>query len=290
MSDCLPCSTGVDVPATPTYPAFPPPVGSTTGSSSDNPATPTCPDYAMVPTVLESFITPEQGQTAQFLNKCAYLWAQAGMDLMILPLGRISITGVQGNVITYVNRTIPANRTIQAGTWLVVAGTWDVRASESPPVVDYLLGFKDGFPILIGGGLNYTMKRVLGEGDILKWQAIEPPEVTAGLMFYPLPSPVTVLEGVGPQSDVLPSFPGAGCYGVFTIEWASGPGNKVTVTVGGVTIYRDDYDSGGSIMFSPAPPTKLSVNNPVVEATVVGGSGSSIVVKLIGYYHTGIAP
>lgn len=208
MSTCIPCTdSGITLPSPPAFPAFPPPLpavsstptGGSTGSGS------TCPAVPILASVSADFTTPAIDTYFQIYSQCAYLWAIPGLDLMIAPFGRVSIAGVSGDVLTVINRTITADRTILTGTKMTMIAAWDVTPADGSNLVDSLIGFVNGRPQLLGGAEGFSLKRVLGVDNVLRWQALNPGGIS-GLSFNAI-TPTIVKSGNATQTITLPNFP-----------------------------------------------------------------------------------
>lgn len=211
------CSTGATIPDSPPFPSFPPPVGGGTPGASAVPVDP-CAGVNPAPEVQTDFVVPAIGSQGQFYSPCAYLFALPGFDLLIPPFGRVTITAVQDNIISYINRSIVEGTTIIAGTRMGVASGWDFGAAPSDNAVEFLLGVIGGYPRLIGGNAGALMQRVLDTDSVLRWKPVQP--AVAGFKYYPQASPNTFFTSVSDLSWTgnLPGMPAGNIPCVPTID------------------------------------------------------------------------
>lgn len=205
---CIPCSAGTIPSSTPPFPAFPPPVGGdATPGGGGTPVDP-CSGVNPAPTVSTEFVAPAVGSQGQLYSACAYVWAIPNLDLLLPPFGRVTITAVNGTLVTFINRTIPAGTTVGAGTPMSIASGWDFAANPNPGNgVDFLLGTVGGYPVQIPGDVGMIMKRVMDTDNVPRWRPFQP--ATNGMLYYPRATPTDFFSttGAGSSSVNLPGMP-----------------------------------------------------------------------------------
>lgn len=190
------------VPVAPSFPAFPPPTGSASGSTGgsttgEGEAPAACPDYIRGSSALQTFTAPPIGSTGQLYSQCAYLWAAPGAALYVAQFGTVEIAGVSGDLITYRNLNIVPGTVIQAGTLLIQG----IPAGESASsVTDRLTAIQ---------GLNGSALGTLAglANQLLRWNQIGSAvylQATDGRIFVPNPAAATELTAEDSGGGALP--------------------------------------------------------------------------------------
>lgn len=205
MSTCNPCGTGSPS-YSPSFPSFPPPVGSgssaSSGSSTSGGSTTgtDCPLGTTLPVVAAQFTAPAIGAVGQLQSTCASNWAITGNALRLAPFGNILITGVSGNIISYENLTVPVGASIAAGQPLFQF----IPASTTQGVVgtalEQIQGIFGGVTTLMGGtSFQIPRWQQVGSNTYLQNQS-------GYQLYYPLATPTLIVD----QSDANLTNPIAG--------------------------------------------------------------------------------
>lgn len=204
MSTCNPCAGG-SASYGPTFPAFPPPRGSTTssGSSSDSGGTgtgTTCPLGTTLPVVAAQFTVPAVGAVGQFQSLCASNWAIVGNALRIAPFGNLLITGVSGDIISYENMTVPVNTSIAPGQTLFQFIPASTTAGVPGTALEQVQGIFGGVTTLLSGAAFQIPRWTqVGGNTYLQNQ-------NGYQLWYPLATPTLIVD----QTDAGLTNPIAG--------------------------------------------------------------------------------
>lgn len=122
------------------------------------------------PSVLTAFDVPAIGSNGQLYSSGASKWAAPGLTLW-LPThsGYLAVVGVNGDLITFKNSTIPQGTTINQGTPLIPAAPANSTNSDPQNVteLDAFSGLNEGSPVLMGG----TVGDILWHGAS-KWKRV----------------------------------------------------------------------------------------------------------------------
>lgn len=272
MSVCNPCSGTTGLPAS--FPGFPPPVGSgstSSGSSSSTPTTPGtdangCPIGVALAVTSASFVMPAIGSPGSFESLCAYLWAIPGNEIIFQPLGRIQITGVSGNVVTFVNVTVPAGFNILAGTRIFQTGPLPGSTYTPAAQLSTISGFTSGNPTTLAGG-DFQLLRAITSGGNIFWQPVN------GQIFTQLAAPFLLIDGAESTNPIttgvatvtptysLPGLPTAlpGSFGVSLTIKLTNPTNETSAANG----FWAEY-GGTEIARCQA---YANVQHPIIRAT-----------------------
>ncbi len=144
----------------------------------------------------------------------------------------------------------------------------------------------EGTKKVVAARKNYNIYPVpvdpdLPDGDY-SWQ-MKP----AGMQFFPLNSPQTILSSETSSSVTLNNFPHVGCYGIFEVNLRGEGTHGFTLTVDGQIIRKGKTDdalaTGEPSDILPTLMPKLSTDTPTCSFASFGGAYTTISVTLKGY-------
>ena len=200
---------------------------------------------------------------------------------MIQPFGRIRITGVNGDVISYLNLSIPAGLNIVTGSRLFQSISVEASTTTPASQLETIQGFVGGVPSTLAPAA-FALIRGQTIGSNLFWNPIQ------AQVWYPLANPTLITDNTDPTLTnplaggtasvtpvyTLPSLPSP-LPASFTValsielENPSAEGtyaNGFYVTGGGVEIARLQYVGGVNFAFVKATSSTFSLEFRKVSA------------------------
>ena len=146
----------------------------------------------LYPTIKNDFVAPALGSAGGFYSDFAAAWAVSGASAWIAPIGHVTITGVAGTLVSYVNVNIPQGTLIRAGAIILL----------SPPALSAGSGSNNSTPVDAN-----ALDRI---GGFLESQARHLPAGANGALLRSsngrwLASPGGIYSPLAAESDISPS-------------------------------------------------------------------------------------